>query len=200
MVVRNYSISPSTDNNSSLWLRNINTTTSADTTLFRVNNNGNVGIGTITPAYNLDVSGTGRITGNLIVDTDTLFVDASNNRVGIGTINPSTTLDVSGTANITGNLSVDTNTFFVDASNNRVGIGTINPSYNLVVSDASNSLTKIGVRTTAGTIGNFAGIGFGTSGNSTNLKSAIGHLCTASTNGIGALIFANNSVADSTPA
>ena len=35
-------------------------------------------------------------TGNVAVDTNTLFVDSVNNRVGIGTLTPATTLDVSG--------------------------------------------------------------------------------------------------------
>ena len=39
------------------------------------------------------------VTGNLTVDTDTLFVDATNNRVGIGTTSPTETLDVKGTGN-----------------------------------------------------------------------------------------------------
>ena len=56
----------------------------------------NLGIGTNTPAYNLDVSGTANITGNLSVDTNTLFVDASNNRVGIGTNGPQATLSIGG--------------------------------------------------------------------------------------------------------
>ncbi len=34
--------------------------------------------------------------GNLAVDTNTLYVDAANNRVGIGTASPSTTLEVAG--------------------------------------------------------------------------------------------------------
>jgi len=56
------------------------------------------------------------ITGDLTVDTNTLFVDSSDNRVGIGTTSPSTTLQVAGTAtatafagpltgNVTGNVS-----------------------------------------------------------------------------------------------
>ena len=37
------------------------------------------------------------ISGNLTVDTNTLFVDSSNNRVGIGTTSPTTALQVNGT-------------------------------------------------------------------------------------------------------
>jgi len=50
-------------------------------------------IGGSTPAA---ISGTtGTFSGNLTVDTDTLFVDAANNRVGIGTTSPAYRLDVS---------------------------------------------------------------------------------------------------------
>ena len=49
----------------------------------------------INPSSTLDVSGTANITGNLSVNTNTLFVDTSNNRVGIGRINPSYSFDVS---------------------------------------------------------------------------------------------------------
>ena len=51
-------------------------------------------IGGTTPAA---ISGTtGSLSGNLTVDTNTLFVDASNNRVGIGTTSPSDKLEVAG--------------------------------------------------------------------------------------------------------
>jgi hypothetical protein len=49
--------------------------------------NQRLGIGKSSPTSTLDVSGTANITGNLSVDTNTLFVDASNNRVGVGTTN-----------------------------------------------------------------------------------------------------------------
>jgi hypothetical protein len=39
------------------------------------------------------------ITGNLTVDTNTLFVDAANNRVGIGTVSPVDSLHIFGTGN-----------------------------------------------------------------------------------------------------
>ena len=83
------------------------------------------------------------ITGDLTVDTNTLFVDASANAVGLGTLTPSTTLDVvragvqplrvessSGTevainmVNTGGNVQLEAHSgnFNIDADN--VGIGT----------------------------------------------------------------------------
>ena len=49
---------------------------------------GRVGIGTNTPSQTLDVVGNAVVSGNLTVDTDTLFVDSTNNRVGIGLTTP----------------------------------------------------------------------------------------------------------------
>jgi hypothetical protein len=73
-----------------------------ETTVGRVilgSTSGNVMIGTTTDAgYKLDVNGTARVSGNLTVDTNTLFVDATNDRVGIGTITPTTLLDVGTTS------------------------------------------------------------------------------------------------------
>jgi hypothetical protein len=72
-----------------------------------VSSSGLVGIGNVVPAYTLDVSGTGRFTGalsgtsatfsgDLTIDTNTLYVDSTNNRLGIKTATPAFTLDVKG--------------------------------------------------------------------------------------------------------
>jgi len=142
------------------------------------------------PSGNLDLS------CNLIQDVSGIFF-CDGTYIGSGSsfdISTNQVLHISSSQNV-----------LIDASssviiNRKLGVGTATPAYNLVVSDNTNSLTKLGIQTTSGTIGNFAGIGFGTSGVATNLKSAIGHLCTGASNGIGALIFANNSVTDASPA
>jgi hypothetical protein len=51
---------------------------------------------------NIVVPGTATITGNLTVDTNTLFVDATNNRVGILSATPGYPLDVTGDTRIIG--------------------------------------------------------------------------------------------------
>ena len=58
--------------------------TNSDATRLSIANTGNVLIGTTTDAgYKLDVNGSARVTGDLTVDTNTLFVDTTNDRVGI---------------------------------------------------------------------------------------------------------------------
>ena len=54
--------------------------------------------GLVTTA-NVEVGGELTVSGNVAVDTDTLFVDSVNDRVGIGTTTPDNTLHISGTQN-----------------------------------------------------------------------------------------------------
>jgi hypothetical protein len=60
-----------------------------------VDSAGRVGIG-VSPTESLQVSGNAIITGNLAVDSSTLFVDATANEVGIGTNAPNSVLQVVG--------------------------------------------------------------------------------------------------------
>jgi hypothetical protein len=48
------------------------------------------------------------VAGNLVVDTNVLFVDATNNRVGINTSTPGYDLEVVGNGYISGNMTVNT--------------------------------------------------------------------------------------------
>ena len=102
----------------------------------------------------------------------------------------------SGSAQITGSLGV-TGSVLVDGN---VGIGTTSPSSKLHVSSAtSTSLTTVGVQTESGVIGNLAGIGFATSGTAGKYKSAIGHITTNNSQGVGAMVFCVDGVLDTNP-
>jgi len=103
------------------------------------------------------------ITGDLLVDTTTLYVDSTNDLVGIGSTTPKSLLSVSspsqqvGTTKLltvasttgsilldvlaNGNLAVDTNTLYVDALNSRVGIGTTSPEVLTHVEDPTENAT-----------------------------------------------------------
>ena len=74
---------------------------------------GNFGIGVLIPTAKLDVDGSALIrssasvTGNLLVDTNTLFVDATNNEVGVLTTSPASALHVAGGLLVTGSALVN---------------------------------------------------------------------------------------------
>jgi hypothetical protein len=96
------------DNNTSVWSDLLISPTfsvrsnqlTASTEVFGVNTS--TGLST---ASFLSVTGSTAITGNLNVDSGTLFVDSANNEVGIGTSTPASALHVVGGAYITGAAS-----------------------------------------------------------------------------------------------
>jgi hypothetical protein len=64
----------------------------------RINDGGNVGIGTTNPSSNLHVNGSVYVSSNLEVGTANLFVDTQTGNVGIGTTAPQAKLDTRGDA------------------------------------------------------------------------------------------------------
>jgi hypothetical protein len=89
-----------------------------------------------TTATGVDVTGdigadTATISGNLTVDTNTLFVDAANNRVGIGTSSPSYSLDVE-----------DSSSGFIKAS--FVSTGTTHSSITFDNTGSSSDSVRVG--------------------------------------------------------
>src|SRR6056300_1360765 len=132
----------------------------------RVLTESNVGIMNTSPIHTLDVgsnlfvdefgsnilvvSGNTNVTGDLTVDTNTLYVDSVSDRVGIKTTNPQVELHVVGNAYVSSNLTVDgyltidTNTLHVNAATDKVGVKTTSPDAELhVVGNAyvSSNLT-----------------------------------------------------------
>jgi hypothetical protein len=123
---------------------------------------GNLLVGTTTDAgFKLDVNGTARVSGNLTVDTNTLFVDATNDRVGIGTTSPATKLEIVGASGLQVRNGAADGFSFQQANTNtwawtgltagsnyiiqnaNVGIGTSNPAAKFVVSNAGASGLEI---------------------------------------------------------
>ena len=69
----------------------------------------NATTGLVTTA-NVEVGGELTVSGNVSVDTDTLFVDTATSRVGVGTGTPEATLHVEGNVYVSSNLEVDGST------------------------------------------------------------------------------------------
>ena len=94
-----------------------------------IQSNANVG-GLLGVAGNTSLNGTLQtIAGNVVFDTNVLFVDSVNNRVGIGTTAPGVALDVVGAANVSTSvnsalLTVGTN--FIANTSGAYHTGTVN--------------------------------------------------------------------------
>lgn len=125
--------------------------------------------GTTTLTGNATLNGTLQtISGNVNIDSGTLFVDAVNNRVGISNSTPDSQLTVTGNANVSGNVVIggslhtiagnvnfDSRTLFVDSANNRVGINTntTNLDASLVVIGTANVSGAVAFANSLGVLG-----------------------------------------------
>jgi len=87
---------------------------------------GNADIDGITNLDNTDIDGTLDVSGNLTVDTNTLFVDSANNRVGVGTNSPELELHIKGSGNQSLRLETTDSTYIgFDIQQNSDGSGQI---------------------------------------------------------------------------
>ena len=102
-------------------------------TLYVDSTTSQVGIGTTSPGYKLDVSG-GDINTDSVYRVNGTEV-LSNTTLGSGvSISSLQTVGTLGSLKVSGDLTIDTNTLYVDSGNNRVGINTTAPSYTLDIS------------------------------------------------------------------
>ena len=100
------------------------------------------------------------LSGDLIVDTDTLIVNSTTDRVGINKAVPTVALDVVGDVVVTDHLTVDTDTLRVDAVTDRVGINVSAPDASLhVVGNAHVQNTTEAFSTVTGAVTIAGGLG-----------------------------------------
>jgi len=119
---------------------------------------GRLGIGTATPTEALDVVGAGKISGNLTVNTDTLFVNSAGNQVGIGTTSPQEKLAIHSGGN-TSTMRLTNVTTGNPASAAGLTLGTFNNTAYIV--NQQNDDLSIG---TNGAVGGTAALTFKPSG------------------------------------
>jgi len=138
-----------------------NTSTGVYTTHMSILESGNVGIGTTSPGYKLDVSGTGRFTNPVIVGTPTgdthaatkSYVDSAAGG-GVGAGSSGQTLRHDGTSWVGSSLLYNNGT--------NIGIGTTSPTSKLDIAGGAELLTLGNIDYTAGDYLNI--IEFGTGG------------------------------------
>jgi hypothetical protein len=122
--------------------------------------------GTVLTAAQTNITSVGTlsslaVSGNLTVDTNTLFVDAANNRVGIGTSSPVNKLDVVGNINVN-----DTSFFRYNGDTGLIGSGSSivgGTSTQLGIRAANDILFATGGATERMRINSSGNVGIGTS-------------------------------------
>ena len=92
------------------------------------------------------------ISGNIQVDSNTLYVDSANNRVGIGTTAPSTTLDVEGTGVPVEINSSNSNTYKIQFKDNGTVRGYIGSSSATPIRFADSSASELMRISSSGTL------------------------------------------------